>query len=163
TVPTAQGQELMPELTIIVTTYNIEDYVQQCLRSIAQQTWQEFEVVVVADGSTDCTPELITAFAASDRRITPVLVQGNSRGGVATAANAGLDRARGTWIGFVDGDDYIATDMFAELLKAAQSQSADLAMCQYREVVDGTEESRAPADAHRWGELPGRRYALDAQ
>src|SRR5699024_1390289 len=47
--------------------------------------------------------------------------------------------------------------------KAAQSQSADLAMCQYREVVDGTEESRAPADARRWGELPGRRYALDAQ
>ena len=103
------------------------------------------------------TPELISSFAEGDARFIPILLGENSPGGVATAANAGLDRATGEWVGFVDGDDFIEPTMFESLVKAATSHHADLAMCQYREVTADGLESRDPADVRRWKQLsPGR-------
>jgi glycosyltransferase involved in cell wall biosynthesis len=151
----------VPDVSIIVTTYNIEAYVEQCLASVAAQTLTDVEVLVVDDGSSDTTPELVTAFCAGDPRFVPVLLPTNSPGGVATAANAGLERATGRWVGFVDGDDFVEPRMFERLVEAAESCDADIAMCEYQEVVDGTEERRDPADAHRWAGLTERCYALD--
>ena len=91
-----------------------------------------------------------------------MLLPENSPGGVATAANAGLDRATGLWVGFVDGDDYVEPTMFERLVGAAAEWDADLAMCDYQEVVDDTGERRDPADAHRWAELTRPCYELDA-
>ena len=85
----------MADVSIIVTAYNIEDYVEQCLDSVAAQTLSDIEVLVVDDGSTDSTPQKIVEFCADDSRFVPVLLPENSPGGVATAANAGLDRATG--------------------------------------------------------------------
>ena len=151
----------MPELSIVVTTYNIEAYVEQCLASVAAQTLTDLEVLVVDDGSSDTTPQLVADFCARDPRFVPVLLPTNSPGGVATAANAGLDRATGRWLGFVDGDDFVEPTMFERLVDAAVAGDADLAMCEYQEVVDGTGERHDPADAHRWGALTERTYALD--
>ena len=69
---------------------------------------------------------------------------------MATAANAGLDRATGEWVGFVDGDDYVEPTMFERLVEAAAACDTDLAMCQYREVVDGL-ASRATRPMHTGG------------
>jgi GT2 family glycosyltransferase len=149
------------ELSIIVTAYNIEDYIEQCLDSVAAQTLRDLEVVVVDDGSSDSTPQKIVEFCAGDPRFIPVLLPDNSPGGVATAANAGLDRATAPWVGFVDGDDYVEPRMFERLVDAAAGCDADLAMCQYQEVVDGSGERRDPADAHRWAELTAPCYQLD--
>ena len=91
----------MADLSIIVTAYNIEDYIEQCLDSVAVQTLRDLEVLVVDDGSSDSTPEKIVEFCASDPRFIPVLLPENSPGGVATAANAGLDRATAPLVGFV--------------------------------------------------------------
>lgn len=143
----------MAQASIIVTTYNIESYIEQCLDSVAVQTLGDIEVLVVDDGSSDSTPQRITEFCARDQRFTPVLLGANSPGGVATAANAGLDRATAPWVGFVDGDDYIEPTMFERLVGAATDHDADLAMCDYQEVVDGTGERKDPADAHRWAQL----------
>ncbi|MGI3784642.1 MAG: glycosyltransferase family 2 protein [Janthinobacterium lividum] len=151
----------MPDLSIIVTTYNIESYVEQCLDSVAAQTIFDIEVLVVDDGSSDSTPEKVMAFCARDPRFVPVLLGTNSPGGVATAANAGLDRASGRWVGFVDGDDYVDPRMFERLVDAAETYDTDLAMCEYQEVVDGTGERRDPADAHRWAELTEPSHVLD--
>lgn len=153
----------MPELSIVVTTYNIEAYVEQCLASVAAQTLTDFEVLVVDDGSSDATPARITDFCAGDPRFVPVLLPTNSPGGVATAANAGIDRATGRWLGFVDGDDYVEPTMFERLVDAATAHDADLAMCEYQEVVDGTGERHDPADAHRWGGLTESAYELDVE
>ena len=153
----------MADLSIIVTAYNIEDYIEQCLHSVAAQTLSDIEVLVVDDGSTDSTPHKITAFCAGDPRFVPVLLPENSPGGVGTAANAGLDRATGRWVGFVDGDDYVEPIMFERMVTAAETCDADLAMCDYQEVVDGSGERRDPADAHRWGELTASCYELDVQ
>jgi glycosyltransferase involved in cell wall biosynthesis len=150
------------DLSIIVTAYNIEDYIEQCLGSVAAQTLWDLEVLVVDDGSSDSTPQKIVEFCAGDPRFIPVLLPENSPGGVATAANAGLDRATAPWVGFVDGDDYIEPTMFERLVDAAAGCDADLAMCQYQEV-DGSGERRDPADAHRWAELMASCYELDVQ
>jgi glycosyltransferase involved in cell wall biosynthesis len=151
----------MAKVSIIVTAYNIEPYIDQCLRSVAEQTLPDLEVIVVDDGSTDGTARRIRDFAATDPRFVPVLLPTNSPGGVATAANAGLDRATAPWVGFVDGDDYVEPTMVASLLAAAEGHDTDLAMCQYREVTDEG-ESRPPADASRWVGLPGGPHLLDA-
>ena len=151
----------MAEVTIIVTTYNIEDYVEQCLASVAAQTLRDIEVVVVDDGSTDGTPGRIRAFCAQDSRFVPVLLEENSPGGVATPANVGLDRATSPWVGFVDGDDHVEPTMFEKLHEAALTHATDLAMCDYQEEVDGTGERRDPADAHRWAQLTDPAYDLD--
>ena len=151
----------MAEVTIIVTAYNIERYIEQCLDSVAAQTLSDIEVLVVDDGSSDTTPQKIVKFCGGDQRFIPVLLPENSPGGVATAANTGLDRATSPWVGFLDGDDYVEPTMFERLVDAAAACDADLAMCEYQEVVDGSGERRDPADAHRWAELTAPCYALD--
>ncbi len=153
----------MAEVSIIVTAYDIEDYIEQCLGSVAAQTIMDIEVLVVDDGSTDSTPEKIMTFCNGDSRFIPVLMSQNSPGGVATAANAGLDRATARWVGFVDGDDYIEPQMFERLVTSAAACDADLAMCDYQEVVDGSGERRDPADAHRWAELTSSCYELNTE
>jgi glycosyltransferase involved in cell wall biosynthesis len=157
----AMKEGTVAEVSIIVTAYNIERYIEQCLDSVAAQTLSDIEVLVVDDGSSDTTPAKIAEFCAADPRFIPVLLGENSPGGVATAANAGLDRATAPWVGFVDGDDYIEPTMFERLVESAASCDADLAMCGYQEVVDGSGERRDPADAHRWAELTAPCYKLD--
>lgn len=151
----------MADVSIIVTAYNIEDYIDQCLDSVAAQTLGDIEVLVVDDGSTDSTPQKIADFCDGDPRFIPLLLPENSPGGVATAANAGLDRATSAWVGFVDGDDYVEPIMFERLMDAAIAGDADLAMCGYQEVDDGSGARRDPADAHRWAELTAPCYQLD--
>lgn len=90
-----------PLLSIIVPVYKVENYLQKCIDSILAQTFTDFELILVEDGSPDGCPALCDAAAAKDARIR-VLHQKN--GGLSAARNAGLDVARGEWIGFVDSD-----------------------------------------------------------
>ena len=120
-----------PLLSIIVPVYDVENYLQKCIDSILAQTFTDFELILVDDGSPDNCPALCDAAAAKDARIR-VLHQKN--GGLSAARNAGLDVARGEWIGFVDSDDYIAPEMYEILYKAVQSTGADLALCDYVKV-----------------------------
>ena len=129
-----------PLLSIIVPVYKVENYLQKCIDSILAQTFTDFELILVEDGSPDGCPALCDAAAAKDARIR-VLHQKN--GGLSAARNAGLDVARGEWIGFVDSDDYIAPEMYETLYKAVQNTGADLALCDYAEV----DEAGAPCQS----------------
>ena len=120
-----------PLLSIIVPVYKVENYLPKCIDSILAQTFTDFELILVEDGSPDNCPALCDAAAAKDARIR-VLHQKN--GGLSAARNAGLDAARGAWIGFVDSDDYIAPEMYEALYHAVKSTGADLALCDYAEV-----------------------------
>ena len=120
-----------PLLSIIVPVYDVENYLQKCIDSILAQTFTDFELILVEDGSPDNCPALCDAAAAKDARIR-VLHQKN--GGLSAARNAGLDVARGEWIGFVDSDDYIAPEMYEAMYQAVQNTGADLALCDYAEV-----------------------------
>lgn len=140
----------MPLLSVVVTAYNIEDFLEECLETIVGQTLKDMEIIVVDDGSSDGTPDIIRRFAARDARIKPVFLPENTIGGVASAANAGLDLAQGQYVGFVDGDDTLAPTMFEELCQAAIACGSDLAMCRYKEVIGPEKTLRDPAERMRW-------------
>jgi glycosyltransferase involved in cell wall biosynthesis len=151
----------MPAVSVIVTSYNIERYLGECLDSLLAQTLQDLEIIVVDDGSTDSSPEIVKRYAARDPRIRPVLLPDNSPGAVGTPSNAGLELATAPYVGFADGDDVLAPTMFEELHRAAVTHDTDLVMCQYEELVEPTGERRAPADAKRWEQLEPGRLDLD--
>lgn len=140
----------IPKLSIIVTAYNIEAYLAQCLDSVINQTLDDLEIIVVDDGSTDGTAGIIRDYAERDDRIRPILFGENTIGGVASAANAGLDAATGDYVGFADGDDICDIDMFRRLHDAAVGADADLAMCRYLLLDEQTGAMAEPADSHRW-------------
>ena len=93
-----------PEISVIVPVYRVEKYLNDCIDSILAQTFTDFELILVDDGSPDSCPALCDAAAERDNRVRVIHKQ---NGGVSTARNAGLDAAQGNWIGFVDSDDMI--------------------------------------------------------
>ena len=120
-----------PEISIIVPVYNVEKYLNECIDSILAQTFPDFELILVDDGSPDNCPALCDAAAAKDKRIRVIH---KKNGGQSTARNAGLDAARGEWIAFVDSDDTITPDYCAKLYAAVRQTGAQIAACNYRQV-----------------------------
>lgn len=96
-----------PEISVIVPVYKVERFLPACIDSLLAQTFADFELILVDDGSPDGCPVLCDAAAEKDNRVR-VLHKAN--GGVSTARNAGLDMARGKWIAFVDSDDSVQPD-----------------------------------------------------
>ena len=101
-----------PAISLIVPIYNGKDLLPACLTSIAAQTFRDFECIVVDDGSTDGTAEVLDEFCAADARFIPLHIE---NGGVSAARNQGLSQARGEYICFVDGDDTVRPGYLAHL------------------------------------------------
>lgn len=93
-----------PKISIIIPVYNAEKYLRQCLDSVLAQTYTDFEVLLIDDGSTDASGKICDEYAAKDTRFT---VFHKENGGVSAARNLGIENAKGEWITFVDSDDYI--------------------------------------------------------
>jgi glycosyltransferase involved in cell wall biosynthesis len=121
----------MAYLSIIVPVYNKENYIDDCIESIVSQSFTDFELIIVNDGSTDGSALKCKKYAAQDSRIV-VIDQPNS--GVSSARNRGLNIAKGTYTGFVDGDDSIDRDMYELLVKNARTFEADISACRIRTV-----------------------------
>ena len=119
------------KITVIVPCYNIKEYLPRCIDSILSQTYDNLEIILVSDGSTDGTDDIIKAYANKDPRIVPIFKQNS---GVSDTRNMGLDIATGDYIGFVDGDDYIEPEMYEKLLKNALENDADISHCGYQMV-----------------------------
>ena len=115
-----------PEISIIVPVYQVEKYLNECIDSILAQTFTDFELILVDDGSPDNCPALCDAAAKRDSRVRVIHKQ---NGGVSTARNAGLDAAQGNWIAFVDSDDTAAPEYLEKMHKAALEMGADFAIC----------------------------------
>ena len=153
-VKRAPEGEKAPLLSIIVPVYKVENYLPKCIDSILAQTFTDFELILVDDGSPDDCPALCDAAAEKDARVR-VIHQKN--GGLSAARNAGLDAARGAWIGFVDSDDYIEPEMYEVLYQAVQSTGADLALCDYAEVDEAGKPCPPMHVSLSEGELTGQK------
>lgn len=116
------------KISVIVPVYNIAGYVDKCISSLVAQTYENLEILLVDDGSTDESGRICDAWATKDARIT---VFHKENGGLSDARNYALDRMNGEWIGFVDGDDWVHPHMFALLLGAARANDAQMASCSY--------------------------------
>lgn len=99
-------------VSVIVAVYNVRQYLDKCVESIINQTYQNLEIILVDDGSTDGSSELCDNWKNKDSRI---FVIHKKNGGLSDARNAGIEQAHGKWIGFIDGDDYISPSMFQNL------------------------------------------------
>lgn len=119
-------------ISVVVPVYNCGPYLDACLRSLTAQTWQNWEAILVDDGSTDDSPALCDAWAGREPRVR-VLHQKNR--GVSAARNAGMAAARGQYLAFVDADDWVEPEFLQELCWAVQG--ADVSLC----VVDTGENS----------------------
>ena len=96
-----------PQISIIIPAYNVEKYIEETLRSIEKQTFSDFEVLVIDDGSDDGTFDIVKSIASQDRRIK-IYTQDNS--GQGKARNTGIDNAQGEYLTFVDSDDLVLPD-----------------------------------------------------
>ncbi|MBQ8615735.1 MAG: glycosyltransferase, partial [Clostridia bacterium] len=126
----------MKKISIILPVYNVENYLDKCLTSLVNQTYQNLEIILVNDGSPDNSGEVCENWAKKDSRIK-VLHKAN--GGVSSARNFGLDNATGDFIGFIDPDDFVELDMYEKLLNALNSQNATMAMCRYQNVFENSD------------------------
>lgn len=121
-----------PLISVIVPVYNVEKYLPKCLDSLLAQTWQELEIIVVDDGSPDNSWGIMQEYARRDSRVRPIR---QKNGGLSAARNAGVEAARGEWIGFLDSDDYVAPEMYERLYRAAAEQGAQMAVCSFTYVT----------------------------
>ncbi len=128
-----------PKVSIIVPAYNTEKYIEKCLLSLISQSLREIEIIVVNDGSTDRTLEIIEKFVASDARVK-VLTQSNQKQGA--ARNRGSELATGEYIGFVDSDDWIDLDYFEKLYNAAKKYDSDIALATNVRIGNGKTKKR---------------------
>lgn len=114
------------KISVIVPVYNRERYLRKCIESIQCQSFQELEIILVDDGSTDSSPAICDEYAERDYRIKVLHKQ---NGGVSSAVISGIALAKGEYIGFVDDDDYIAADMYEIMYDSANRNSADIVQC----------------------------------
>lgn len=119
------------KISVIVPAYNIENYIENTLRSICAQTYQNLEIIVVDDGAKDRTPEILDEISKIDSRIKVIHKE---NGGVTSARICGMEVATGEWIGFVDGDDYIDPKMYEVLIRNAKQYDTDISHCGYQMV-----------------------------
>ena len=127
-----------PLITIIIPVYKVEKYLARCLDSVISQTYENLEIIVVDDGSPDSCPEICDQYATKDERIM-VIHQTNQ--GQSSARNAGLDRAKGKYIAFVDSDDYVDQNYIRHMYQAISHNKADFVICAYFSVAFGKELS----------------------
>ena len=126
----------MPRISVIIPAYNAQTYLNKCVDSILNQSFKEFELIIVDDGSTDDTAKICDEYADRDRRVK-VIHQKN--GGVSRARNAGLAVASGELIAFVDADDYLVANAYEIMLGVMEKFNADTALCNFSaEAPDGS-------------------------
>ena len=124
----------MPKVSVIIPFNNVENYIEECLNSVLSQTLDDIEVILINDASTDRTLEIVEWYLQKDSRIK--LININERKGQGFARNRGIEIATGEYIGFVDSDDFIESDMFECLYNSAKTNNTDISMCQVREYDD---------------------------
>lgn len=124
-----KGMVQSPSVSIIVPVYNIEKYVSCCIDSTLAQTFTDLELLLIDDGSQDGSGTICDHYASIDGRVKVIH---KPNGGLASARNAGLREAKGTWIMHVDGDDMIEPTMLEEMLQEAQRTDADVVICDFK-------------------------------
>ena len=122
-----------PKVSVIVPFYNAERYLKQCLDSLQKQTYSNFEVWLINDGSIDQSYQIAAEYVKTDERFS-LITQSNA--GLATARNVGLQKMSGEYITFVDGDDYVSENYLAKMIRVAEVENSDLVIGNYYRYSD---------------------------
>lgn len=132
----------MPDISIIVPIYNAEKFIEKCVDSLLNQTKKELEFILINDGSTDKTHDILSKY--KDKRIKYFK---NQNQGIGKARNFGIEKSTGEYLLFIDSDDYLEENACEELFKKAQETKSDLVICDFYKVYDSkqTEEIKLPS------------------
>lgn len=127
---------IMPEkqtdtISVVMTVYNIDLYLDRAVRSVLDQTYRNLEVILVDDGSTDRCPQICDRYAKEDPRVKVIH---KKNGGAYEGRNVGIKHATGVYLTFVDGDDWLDPDMYEGMLSCMKEYGADMAVCRYKWV-----------------------------
>lgn len=138
----------MAKVSIIVPIYNTEEYLRACLDSITAQTLQQIEILLINDGSTDSSLEIMEEY--QKRYPDKIQIHTKKNGGQATARNLGIKLSTGEYIGFVDSDDYIEKTMYEDMYNKATAEGLDYVECDYRylKVLQNGQKKELPTYGH---------------
>ncbi len=145
------GKETL--LSVIIPVYNVEEYLVKCVDSILGQTYQNLEVILVNDGSTDTSGSICDAFVPKDSRVRVIHKE---NGGLSSARNAGLDAAKGEYISFIDSDDWIEPNAYAHLLGLMER-------CQVKLVCGGNMDVYGETGERKLGLTPEKEEVITAE
>lgn len=133
----------MKKISVIVPVYNVENYIDKCIKSLLHQSIDDFEILLIDDGSTDNSGAICDEYAKKSDKVK--VIHKKNRG-LSSARNYGLQIAEGEFVSFVDSDDWIHKDMYLKLYKIAKKYDADIALSGYLKIYDETEEINANKD-----------------
>lgn len=125
---------IRPKISVVVPVYNASQYLPKCIESILSQSFQDFELILVNDGSTDDSLDICKKYEKFDDRI---IVVSQTNGGVSKARNGGLDVAKGEWVAFADADDYFLSDALSTLYERSMHAGADLVLANALKLKNG--------------------------
>ncbi len=120
---------MTPRVSITMSTYNVENFIEESLNCIVNQTLKDIEIIIIDDGSIDSTPKILESFAKNDKRIKLLLKLENE--GLAIARNEALKMAKGKYIAFVDGDDLVDVNLFKKAYNLIERQKSDMVIWDY--------------------------------
>lgn len=123
---------MKPLVSIVVPVYNVKDYVFKCLESLVGQSYEQIEIIVVDDGSTDESGEICDEFAHNERKVK---VFHKKNGGLSSARNYGIKKAKGEYVCLVDSDDWVKKDFVTEMMEVAGKEDADVVVCGYNDLA----------------------------
>lgn len=119
----------MPKVSVIVPVYNVEAYVEKCLKTLVEQTLEDIEIIVVNDGSTDHSKEIVQKIMKQFPN--KIVYKEKENGGLSDARNYGMPYAKGEYIAFLDADDYIEKDMYQKMYEIAKKENSDMVECDF--------------------------------
>ncbi|MGL5357206.1 MAG: glycosyltransferase [Cetobacterium sp.] len=123
----------MKKVSVIVPVYNVEKYLDKCLKSIVNQTLKDIEIIIVNDGTKDNSEEIILKYEKKDKRIK---YYKKENGGLSDARNYGLEKSTGEYISFIDSDDFIDSDMLEKMYNNAKENESDIIVCGFKSVYE---------------------------
>lgn len=147
----------MPQISVVVPVYNVEQYIRQCIDSILQQTFNDFELILVDDGSPDFCPQICEEYALKDRRVRVIH---KKNGGLSDARNAGIDVAEGEYITFIDSDDLVSSDYLMCLYNEAKANNADVSCCHFVTFEEDSEIEYREINAYPSVIMTGREACM---
>lgn len=129
----------MPKVSVVIPVYNVEQYLEECLDSLVNQTLEDLELICVNDGSTDSSLRILKRYAAKDRRVK---ILDGPNGGYGKAMNRGLDACTGEYVGITEPDDYVKKDMYGTLYRIAKEKKLEIIKADFCRFVTGEDGKR---------------------
>ncbi len=124
--------DAQPLISIIVPVFNVEAFVERCMISLISQSYENIEIIMVDDGSTDRSGKICDKYQQKDPRVKVIH---KSNGGLSDARNAGIEQASGKYLSFVDADDWVAKDYIAEMYQIMNQTGGDIVCCRFRRTL----------------------------